>query len=209
MNWVRAVVFGGGLIVAFGVASAADFDQLLKAKIAKIEKGQRLTQEEKDECHNQFQNYREELAKKYGTDKIVEWSPEDQARHYVNTVTLAVIDFERHGGWPVKHAGMRESYPFVKEMLEEHEESRLMVALIVPALYNNNEQLAVSTYNKLAARCPLMADFIRDYVQKYCHFCPAGTNFLGKVVNPGSKVEESTNSAANPVSSSKALPRRP
>lgn len=184
MNWLRAVMFGGGLVVAFGGASASDFDQFLDSKITKMEEGLFLTQEEKDESSRQFSAFRVELEKKCGTTLLLNWSHEDQARHYVKAVKMAIIDVKRHGGWPSRHAGKSNVYPYIKDWLEKDNDPYLMVALIIPALDHQDAQCAITTYNRLALTRPFLADFILSYVRNRYHDNAASEKFLAAVATP-------------------------
>lgn len=205
MNLLRAVVFGGRLVVAFTGASAADFDQFLDSKITKMEAGQLLTQDEKNESSRQFSAFRAELEKKCGTNLLLDWSHEDQARHYVKAVKMAIIDTERQGGWPSRHAGMTNVYPYIKDWLEKDKDPYLMVALIIPALNHQDAQCAITIYNELAIIRPFLANFILVYVRKYYYsgvtsekflaavVTPVGLKFHGRVVKPGNEPEKATN----------------
>lgn len=182
MNWLRAVMFGAGWLVAFWGASASDFDQFLDAKITKMEEGQLLTQEEKDESSRQFDAFTSEFEKKY--NMFLDWSHEDQARYYVEAVKMSIIDVKRHGGWPSRYAGKSNVYPFIKDWLEKDNDPYLMVALIIPALDHQDAQCAITTYNRLALTRPFLADFILSYVRNHDHDNAAAEKFLAAVVTP-------------------------
>jgi hypothetical protein len=208
MNWLRAVLFAGGLVVAFQGVPAAEFDQVIDTKITKLQEGKELTDEDYKEASSQFNAFADALTKKNESHMLMDWPAEDQARHYVAATKMAIVDLDNYGGSPLRHPGMRKAYPIIKQWLEKNDDPYLMTALIIPALVHDDAQLAIATFKRLEAKKPYLSAFILNYAREY-YLRGATIPFIAGVENSGSRKHPATNGPSSTVSQDKAPARRP
>ena len=153
-----------------------EIEKELDAVAEKVLSGQGLTQKERDNAHRRFMDLSAELDKRAELDRLGR-----TAAHYVNALKIAVIDPERHGGWPFKHADRRESFSAIKKRLETEDGAALTAAAIIPAIDNGQVDYAVRTYQKLTKRHEQWAKYILKTILKFYIRPPAAKEFLAKV----------------------------
>jgi len=174
-----------GLLAAGLVAGAwAQPGRLLDDAVAKVSAGKGLTPAERDECHQQFVAYWEELSRNNHASNLNQLPQEKEATHYVTAIKMSVIDPERHGGWLFRHSRRRACYPVLRKRLADAPTPVLMAALIIPALDNMDVDQAVTTYRALAGRDTFWARYILETIQAHYPNNQNRRTFLAAVAAP-------------------------
>jgi len=153
-----------------------EIEKELDAVAEKVFSGQGLTQKERDHAHSRFQTFAAELSRNSELD-----GPGRSAAHYVNAMKMAVIDPERHGGWPYRHASRREAFSAIRKRMESEDDAALTAAAIIPAIDNGQVDYAVQTYQKLTKRHEKWAQYVLKTLLKFYYRPAAAKEFLAKV----------------------------
>ena len=127
-----------------------DLDRHLIDTVARIREGIDISVKQRETCNRRFEEWCEVLTKKYHSDQFEAFSAEDTAAHYLNAWRMAVIDPQRHGGWPYQHGGLVQSLDPIRQRPRARDDPFLMAAVIIPAYESGETEYAVWMYRRLA-----------------------------------------------------------
>jgi hypothetical protein len=158
----------------------AKLNQVASAALKKLTAGQSLSQKERDDCHAAYQEYYLALVKRVrNADNLLNVAlVGDSAEHYVQALKMAVIDPERHGGWPYRHAAIKRIYPVLQKQAMADTDPVRLAAVIIPAIVNGRTDEAVQTYQWLVARDRFWSGYIVEVIRKKVD---GAGDFLGKI----------------------------
>lgn len=157
-------------------------DRCTAAAMKKRMTAQDVTRTETDECAEAFDDYATQIQARGARDsRDHKPFPVDQAEHYVQALKMSVIDPERHGGWPYRHAQLKSVYlPLQKQVRADAEPVRL-AAVVIPALVNGEVDEAAQACRWLAALDPFWFGYITGLVRNHVM---DSREFLDKVGAP-------------------------
>lgn len=198
-GWKNALLLvGAGLLLAAGcrpraapapAAVVPDDSPRVEAHladvVARLARGEALGTGERNACHERFAAYFAEVRRRTGAEDLYGVSRQDSAEHYVISILMAVIDPERHGGWPTRHVRLQEMLEPLKAGAAASDRPAWRAAVIIPAIAAGETDTAVASYEALARKDPFLAGYILGCVKQYGGGGRAKADFLAKVEKSG------------------------
>ena len=78
---------------------------------------------------------------------------------------MAIITPADHDGWPFRFAKVNKVYAQLKKELENKDDTLIMAAVIIPAIYNNDIDYATKVFKKLHEKDPKWSKYAKEYIK--------------------------------------------
>ncbi len=178
-----AVLIAAALVMgSAGTLRAHDeVAKVIDPVVAKVLAREALTQEEREVCHEAFGVYLNRLLAANEAADITGCSAEDRASYYVNAIKMALIDPERHAGWPWRHAARRSVFPVLRKRLETSDEPFLLAAAIISAIENKDAAYAADACKKLRAKQGFLTQCVLALAHAHYGTLSEGAQFLAEI----------------------------
>ncbi len=146
------------LTEAFGELHIEPFESFIEDFLQNMREGQHLTQDDRERANRRFSSYFNELSAKHGVQSNYRFGEPDRTEFYVNAVKMAIIDPNKHGGWPVRSGISRMVYRNLQQQIKEEFDAYRLLSAALPALQETgNSGYAIKAFETLLEKDPFLA----------------------------------------------------
>jgi hypothetical protein len=148
--------------------------RVLDRQIARLKKGKTVSLADQERCQTIFMKYYEHWKAKYGTIP----SSVGHAEYYLIACKMAVINPERHGGWPYRYSNTSEAYAGLMEFLKAKEDAFVLSCAIIAAVRVGDDEFAHYALRRLEVVDPLWSNYTYNILDRAGSLKPQYRTFL-------------------------------